>query len=64
MLSDRSGWRTARALRLDGQVIVSGRGIFSSVVGLGNPTLGAELAATGARWGFVGTIDRVGVLAG
>ena len=51
---------------LDGQVIAdaSGQGFFSSVAGLGNLTLGADVAATGTRWGFVGTIDRVGVFSG
>jgi hypothetical protein len=48
---------------LDGQIIgaASSQAFFSTVVGLSNLTLGANVTASGTRWGFAGTIDRAAV---
>ncbi|MER7334196.1 MULTISPECIES: exo-alpha-sialidase [unclassified Micromonospora] len=48
---------------LDGEVIgqAQQQGFFADVPGLGNLTIGANVALTGPRWRFAGTISRVAV---
>ncbi|MEX0427374.1 exo-alpha-sialidase [Nocardioides sp. DS6] len=50
-------------LGVDGHVVgtSSAQAFFNSVSGLGNLTLGANVAANGTRWQFAGTIESVTV---